>query len=287
MKQQELIRRSIFLITKYYQGEYQPFFDAVANNVLWLGPRREQILQGKQAIISTWTETKTQLQFTLGNIKATSVRVGRHSMEVLLEYRVYTHFPSGEIDEHHQRLHYSWGWYEKDENGNQIPKVYMIHISNAAEALHTANADSEKVRVFANSLSESKADSVKTTIMPNVPYRTVYGKGLDGQLYCFNSAIILWIESADHSLHSVIHTLEGAYPSTEKLRYYEKEFSDVLLRAHVSYLVNPLFVRYVKRFSVAMSDGTTLPIPEKKYTAFCKQLEQWTWNDHCPPRQKF
>ena len=48
----------------------------------------------------------------------------------------------------------------------------------------------------------------------------------------------------------------------------EKRYAHLFLRCHQSYLVNPHFLRNIRRFQVTLTDGTTLPIPEKKYTAF-------------------
>jgi hypothetical protein len=106
-------------------------------------------------------------------------------------------------------------------------------------------------------------------------FRSVIGKGDGIVTYFFNSATILWIESADDGRHSLIHALDGTYKSIEPLRYYEAGFSDALLRAHASYLVNPLYVRSLKRFEITMTDGAVLPVPEKKYTAFRNRLLNW------------
>ncbi|WP_442914580.1 LytTR family transcriptional regulator DNA-binding domain-containing protein [Lactimicrobium sp.] len=38
------------------------------------------------------------------------------------------------------------------------------------------------------------------------------------------------------------------------------------MRIHASYLINPAHVVRIERFRI-MSDGSHLPVPEKKYTA--------------------
>lgn len=49
-----------------------------------------------------------------------------------------------------------------------------------------------------------------------------------------------------------------------------------MIRAHASYLINPVYVHSVQRFQVTLTDGAAIPIPEKKYTAFRQQLRNWT-----------
>lgn len=267
MNKQELVQRSINIIVDYYDGKLEPFFDAVADDVLWFGPRGGQMLRGKDAIIEVWSAAETDLQFTMGNIEAETVSCGANNLEVMLEYFVYTHFPDGHIDMHHQRLHYSWG-YEKVE-GVKIPKVFMIHISNMAED------ENDGIKVYATSSSESGIDARNLPILSRIHFRTVIGKGKEEVTYFFNSATVLWIESTRGSHHSIVHTTEGTWESLEQLRYFYEHFGDALVRIHASYLINPLYLRSFKRFSVTLTDDTVLPIPEKKYMAVKRKLLDW------------
>lgn len=280
MKKQDLVQKSIEIITAYYDNNLQPFFDCISDNVLWFGPRGGQELRGKEEIIKAWSSQENPLQFTLGNIKAKAVSTGGSNLEVLLEYYVNTHFPDGSMDQHHQRLHYSWGIH------HQKAEAYMIHISNITDdnsdnQINAAASSQEEpgrgtIKIYAANHEDSRRDAV--AIPPagsRVYFRTVYGKSANEVTYYFNSLHILYIESTDRSTHSRVHTLEGPYDAIERLRYFEEKFGDTLLRAHASFLVNPLYVRSVTRFRLTLSDGTTLPIPEKKYTAFKKKLDAW------------
>ena len=283
MKRQELIQRSISIITEYYKNNLEPFFDCLAEDVLWFGPRKDQILRGRETIIHTWRSVDQHPTFSMGNITEHSVSIGTNVLEIMLEYDVYTYFENGEVDRHHQRLHMSWGYRrEQTDSGNRelIPRVYMIHISNIIEeepaAPESGNAQDRSAlpKVYAGSSSESHIDAAGIGYS-GLSFRSVMGKGDNIITYFFNSASVLWIESTDNGRHSLIHALDGTYKSIEPLRYYESGFSGSLLRAHVSYLVNPLYVRSLKRFEITMTDGTILPVPEKKYTAFRDRLLNW------------
>lgn len=267
MKREELVQRSIKIVIDYYDNRLAPFFDAIADDVLWFGPRAGQVLEGRDAVIRTWSAEETELRFAMGNIEARSVATGPSGLEILLEYYVYTYFPNGQTDRHHQRLHYSWGYAGKGKE--RTPKIYMIHISNVAG---DPDDDADGVRVYADSPSSSSIDSIGIPNMTRIHFRTVYGKGTDEITYFFNAGTVLWIESTDRSLHAEIHTTEGTYTAIEKLRYFEEQFGGSLLRIHTSYLVNPMYVRSIRRFAVGMTDGTVIPIPEKKYTAVKQKL---------------
>ena len=47
-----------------------------------------------------------------------------------------------------------------------------------------------------------------------------------------------------------------------------EQYPRLFLRCHQSYLINPHYLRNIRRFAVTLADGTELPIPEKKYTSF-------------------
>jgi len=283
MKRQELIQRSIYIITEYYKNNLEPFFECLAEDVLWFGPRKEQVLRGRETMIRAWASAEQRPTFSMGNITECNVSTGTNNLEVMLEYDVHTFFPNGEVDRHHQRLHMSWGC-RREENAEgvrePVPRVYMIHISNiigdeipAKESI-SRKGGSTLPKVYADSASESHIDAAGTGYS-GLSFRSVIGKGENIVTYFFNSATILWIESTDNGRHSLIHALDGTYKSMEPLRYYETGFSNALLRAHASYLVNPLYVRSLKRFEITMTDGAVLPVPEKKYTAFRDRLLSW------------
>ena len=58
----------------------------------------------------------------------------------------------------------------------------------------------------------------------------------------------------------------------ETLSNFEETYPALFLRIHSGYLLNPAHVQSIRRFTVTLSDGTELPIPEKKYTWLKKRL---------------
>lgn len=280
MRKADLVRESIRLVAEYYKGNLQPFFDALSEDVLWIGPRAGQVLEGRDNLIAAWRGQDHSLSFSMGSVEGKAVPMGPAGLEVILGYRVYTYFPDGQVDEHHQRLHYSWGL--RKEGGSRVPKAFMIHISNimggnagdGASAL-SPGADG-KVKVYASSPSDSRIDAVRFAEgLSRIRFRSIYSRGENQTTLYFNAAEIAWVESADEGRHSVVHALDGDYRSMERLAYFEENAGGMLLRAHASHLVNPMHVRSIARFSVTMSDGAVLPVPEKKYTAFKRKLDGW------------
>ena len=83
---------------------------------------------------------------------------------------------------------------------------------------------------------------------------------------------ILYIETGSRSPYTVFHTLNGEFNSTESISKLEKKYSDIFLRVHASFMVNPLFVQSIRRFEITLTDGTVLPVPARKYSKISKLL---------------
>lgn len=258
MKTDDLIRRSIYIITEYYKNNLAPFFESISDDILWLGPAERQQMQGKKNLIRAWAAEEHNLTFTMGNIRALCISPHAHVKEVLLHYDVYTHYPSGNTALHDQRLHYTWrdrrvktadGWESR-------PEIVLLHISNlwkydSRDAIYPVHNEDMAV-------SESE--------------RYVTVKASDLSVHRIAANYILYIETVKRSAKLRIHLRNDTLDANGTLPEFEEKNPGLFLRIHSGYLVNPVHVREIRRFSVTLSDGTKLPVPEKKYTQIKRQL---------------
>ncbi len=265
MTTDELINRSIFIISEYYKNNLEPYFDSIGEDILWFGPSEGQCIQGKQNIIDTWTQEEHSLTFTMGDIKVQYVSPTSSVKEIMLEYDICTHYPSGNTHVHRQRLHYTWN--QKRKKGphgwETHAEIVMIHISNlwhydSRDTIYPVHYEKmhEPVRMI------SKAE------------RFVTIKASDRSVYRLLADHILYIETVKRSARLLVHTRSGTITINETLQDFEQRHPGLFLRIHASYLINPTSVREIQRFFVTLLDGTELPIPEKKYTKIKRLLLQ-------------
>jgi DNA-binding LytR/AlgR family response regulator len=67
--------------------------------------------------------------------------------------------------------------------------------------------------------------------------------------------------------HTLVHCENGTICELlSPLRDIARD-NPALLRVHASYLVNPRYVTRIARFQLTLADGTTIPVPERRYTA--------------------
>ena len=71
--------KSIYIITEYYKNNLNPYFECLADNVLWLGPAEKQEIRGKENIINAFSNDKHELPFTIGSIKSTLIEINKKS----------------------------------------------------------------------------------------------------------------------------------------------------------------------------------------------------------------
>jgi DNA-binding LytR/AlgR family response regulator len=278
MKRNDIIRRSVHIIREYYKGNLSPFFESIDENILWIGPRDNQIITSRQGILDLWSTQKDHpLLFTMSSISAKAAVPAPHACEVILKYRVFTHYPDGVIHAHNQRIQYTWT--EKtitkpDGQKERIQSILVIHITNTVK-------NDERDPVYAVHSAYTPLEETEV-LVPQDVVRYILFRGRHGETYSYLSTNIRWIENCDEGRHSLVHTQTGSLPSMERLTEFIRQARDVFLRPHHSYLVNPLYIRSIRRFTLTMTDGTVLPIPEKKYTAFRNELKAWgeQWNRH-------
>jgi len=119
--------------------------------------------------------------------------------------------------------------------------------------------------------SERTAQAVETLLQRG---ERLHFHGTNRSDYFFLSDSIIWIEATAGGKHSLLHTAEGEIEVMRNVAALQKDCGHLFLRCHQSYLVNPHYVRKLCRFRLSLTDGTELPIPEKKYTAFRDAIRQ-------------
>lgn len=257
MTANDLIDKSIHIITEYYNNNLQPYFDNISEDVLWIGPAERQEIRGREQVISTFSAEVHGLSFTMGSIRAICISPSKTAYEVILQYEIYTHYPDGNTDLHNQRIHYSW--YKKKvrtESGSDFRwEIAVLHISNAwpydsRDTIYPIHYQSLGLPVQLVEKPER--------------YMTVTANDMSVHRIPINH--LLYIETIKRTAKLRIHTSTDTIIVNGTLPDFEKTYSDFLLRIHSGFLINPECVSKIERFTVTMSNGAKLPVPEKKYT---------------------
>ena len=260
MNQQAIADLSADIIIRYYDNDYMPFLMSFDDNALWYGPAEGQFIRGRETMIRTWQAEEHSLRFTMGNMKVVHISAHPSTCNVMLTYTVVTHYPDGHDLSVYQRLLLCWcERRETDENGmtRKVPRITVCHISNP----HGKHEDDV---VYPVNYSQVYAGE---NAQPQRGER-IHFHGTDRSDYFYLSDAVYWIEAANGGKHSVVHTTSGKVEIFATIASLAAQYPHLFLRCHQSYLINPHYLRSIRRFCLTLADGTELPIPEKKYTAF-------------------
>lgn len=260
MNQQAVADRSAEIIMWYYENDYMPFLESFDDDALWYGPAEGQFIRGREAMIRAWQAEEHALRFTMGNLKVTHISAHPSFCDVMLTYTVVTHYPDGHDLSVYQRLQLTWcERRETDADGltHKVPRILVCHISNP----HGKHEDDV---IYPTNYSQVYAGD---RAQPQRGER-IHFHGTDRADYFFLSDSVFWIEAVNGGKHSVLHTTGGDVEIMATVASLAEKHPRLFLRCHQSYLVNPHYLRSIRRFAVTLTDGTELPIPEKKYTAF-------------------
>ena len=261
MNQQHIADLSAELIMKYYDNDYMPFLTRMDDDALWYGPAEGQFLRGRENMISVWNAEEHSLRFTLGNMEVMHTSAHPSFCEVMLSYHVTTHYPDDHDITLYQRLQMTWcerATESPDGSREKEPRILLCHISNP----HEKHEDDLIYPTNFHEVLRSKAAL-------NSRGERIRFHGIDRSDYFFLADTVIRIEAAHGGKHSVLVTNEGEQVEVRAtVAEIEKRYGRVFLRCHQSYLVNPAYIRGIRRFKVTLTDGSELPIPEKKYTAF-------------------
>ena len=260
MNHQAVANLTAELILRYYKNEPMPFLEHFDDESLWYGPAEGQFIKGREAMIEIWSKEEHDLTFTVGDMKVESISSHSSSCNVMLSYPVVTHYPDGHDISVNQRLLLCWGERSiTDENGKQIkePRILVCHISNP-------HAKHDEDVIYPTHFGQVYSGQ---NIMPYKGER-LHFHGADRSDYFYLSDSIIWIETAAGGMHSILHTAKESVEVLDKVIDLAERYPHLFLRCHQSYLVNPNYIRNICRFRVTLTNGVSLPIPEKKYTAF-------------------
>lgn len=269
MDLKKAISLTLELLDKYCKKNTDNFFTHMDEKAVFIGPRSGQFLTSGTAIRNAWSSGAPMTEFILENIRTFAVPLTELSCEVICMYTVIWERDDGTVIRHPQTLQASWILHPSSAAAGEDDSAYRIvtlHISNPDSLderdLHYNTFGDLATSTLSAGLYQLEKSAPVRILIP-APYGTVYS---------FPSGSVVWIESARGGHQSIVHTRNTSLRSSRPLSYFSEQYPETFLRPSVSYLVNPLYIREIRRCEIDLWNNVTLRVPEKKYTAFKKQF---------------
>ncbi len=258
-----LEERSANILIEYYNNNLEPYFEAMDKDFLWLGPSRGQWVYGKDNLKEMYDNETHDLSFEIGEMTTSMRMMGSSVCEVIVSFDLTTHYPDNEIVYVRERVQFTWEKKkisEKKGDNTKEWKWMTCHISDE-------HLQDPRDSIYPVHLSDYLLDSDARSARE----RRIILSDVDNVTHYIIDANVAWIEN--FGAHSIIHindgkTIECKNTVNEINKLYPKKF----YRPHVSFLINLNYVVSITRFEIKMSDGTIVPVPEKKYTKVKKDI---------------
>jgi hypothetical protein len=261
------------IIKSYLEHDVDEIFKYMDEKSIFIGPRNGQFLTSGTRIRNAQLSDAPKMEFTVENIRTFALPVTSISCEIICMYTVHWKKKDGTIIRHPQNLQVTYVLRPSmgtEDDPTLAYRIICIHISNPMEPderdLHYKTFGDMSTSAIGSLSGERTAESGESVIIP----------ALYGSVFNYPSNALVWIESASGAHQSIVHTRSGDLRCSKPLSYFSKNYPDVFLKPSVSYLVNPNYIRQIRRCEAELWNGTILRVPEKKFTAFKKQFLELT-----------
>ena len=260
-----LEQRSADILIEYYNNNLDPYFEAMDKDFLWLGPSRGQWVYGKENLRDMYEKETHNLSFDIGDLTTTMRMMGSSVCEVIDSFDLTTHYPDNEIVYVRERVHFTW---EKkrvsDEAG--AAKQWMWMTCHISDEQRQDPRDSIYPVHLTDYLIKEEAKTARE--------RRIVISDIDNVTHYIIDSSVTWIENIGS--HSIIHTNDGrTIECKNTVNEINTMYPKKYYRPHISYLINLHYVVSITRFEIQMSDGTIVPVPEKKYTKVKKEISEY------------
>jgi len=238
------------LITGLYSGTLQYDENLITEDSIWLGAYRGQVLKGRDAISVAMAKKELVGQAILGPIYTKTIVLGKKHCETISEFDRTLILDNGQQSMGHVRIHATW--------------VKRVRWQIAVTSVQSLMVRDDYPQVFA----------LHTPLTPPSEQKLMLReKGTDNTIF-IQPSMIEWVENDSH--YSTIHMKDKVITVGIELRDLYRRCEGTLILCHASYLINPMMVTSIKRFSLTLQSGVILPIPEKRYTSVKRQLLEMT-----------
>lgn len=255
----EMLQLTNECLSRYWQKDYMFVVNYCAEQVIWCGARQDEFLLTRSDVEEDFRFNAEGLQ-PCHLLNAEFFAQSNGSLCVVTgNYRVATDETADFFLQAQQRCTFVW---EKTKEG---PKIRHMHVSNPIGEMKMDGKEA-----FPNKMGKMAHRYMMNEIQRRTCASRISAYSENGSLTFFELSRILFICALGKEC--VIQTTDGEKFVKTSISDLQKQAGDALIAIHRSYLVNPEFIRDIRRYTITLENGTELPVPQRKYNDLRQKL---------------
>ncbi|MEI3171317.1 MAG: LytTR family transcriptional regulator [Lachnospiraceae bacterium] len=255
----EMLNLTYECLSRYWQKDYMFIVSYCAEQVIWCGARQDEFLLTRSDVAEDFRFNAEGLQ-PCHLLNAEFYAQSNASFCVVTgNYRVVTDETADFFLQAQQRCTFVW---EKTKEG---PRIRHMHVSNPIGEMKMDGKEA-----FPNKMGKMAYRYMMNEIQRRTCASRISAYGTNGSLTFFELPKVLFISALGKE--SVVQTADGKTFVKNSISDLQKQAGDALIAIHRSYLVNPEFIRDIRRYTITLKNGTELPVPQRKYDDLRQKL---------------
>ena len=258
---QEMVRLTQECLARYWQLDAEFVIGHFDKDVLWVGAVQDQYKEGFEQSAEDLRRSLLELKpCHLLHQEFSVVQNVGNACTVAGRYLTTTDDEVGYFLQVMQRCTFVW------ELVDGVPKIKHIHVSNPMGELRLADGE-----LFPDALGQMSKQYW------NDRWRSVQGKkriavkDRDDVVHFLSPSEVLYVMADGRN--SVIRTMSAetirARPGRRELL---AELGEGFIAVHRNYALNSAYVSSIRKYEVIMTDGSKIPIPERRYKEVRERL---------------
>lgn len=242
-------------LSRFWQRDYKFFLQYLADDIILVGSLQDQFVQGIDNVREILYQTTLQMppchlmeqEFLVAqNCGSTCTIVGRYltTTDDTVDYFVQSQ----------QRCTTVWELVK-----GQL-RMRHVHISDPMGELKLKEGE-----LFAGTIGKMATEYYLRKARNLHDNRRITVKIKGNAVYFLSYAEIMYVSALGRDIE--IYTDNGRTITAQmNISDFMRETNGAFVLIHRSYAVYPMYVSRIQQFQVTLSDGTSLPVPAKRYT---------------------
>ncbi len=258
---QDMIRLTQECLARYWQLDAEFVISYFDRHVLWVGATQDQYKEGFEAAAEDIRSIIPELKpCHMLHQEFSVVQNAGNACTVVGRYLTTTDDEVGYFFQVMQRCTFVWELVDGE------PKIKHLHVSNPMGELQLADGE-----LFPNALGEMSKQYWNERWKAFQEKRRITVKDREDVVHFLAPSEVLYVMADGRN--SVVRTTSGEdIHARLGFRGLLAELGEEFITVHRSYAINSAYISSIRKYEAIMTDGSKIPIPEKRYREIRERL---------------